>query len=99
MNKHTLANTIIRRAYLDGMAEGVGRGALGYAWDMAGEYASANAEPLLDAAPDLLAALEWCAEWIDANAESSDTGEGQQADAVLSSARATIAKAKGGADA
>lgn len=95
MLKHTLAYTVTRRAYLDGMAEGVGRGALGYAEDMAGEYAAANAEPILDAAPDLLAALESCAEWVDENADRTDAGECRQADSLLSAARAAIAKARG----
>jgi hypothetical protein len=47
------------------------------------------------AAPDLLAALEWCLEWIDDNRDADDTGEGQQALAVIGNARAAIAKAKG----
>lgn len=49
-----------------------------------------------EARADSLAALEACAEWIEKNAEPSDTGDGQQADAVLSIARAAIAKARRG---
>ena len=99
MSKHTLAYTVTKRAYLDGMAEGVGRGALGYAEDMAGEYATANAETLLDAAPDLIAALEeaeralrWAAQESKGRVKAEIVGGWlHHADA----ARAAIAKARG----
>lgn len=42
---------------------------------------------------DLLAAVELAEGWIDANRESEDTGEGQQARWILETMRAAIAKA------
>lgn len=73
MNKHTLAYTVIRRAYLSGLSAGMGRNELTFqaAGSMADAFANANTEPVLDAAPDLLAALidfvdrgEWDAEEV-----------------------------------
>lgn len=56
----------------------------------------ANAR-LIAAAPDLLAALDMLAGWVDANREPEVTSEGQQAAWILETARAAIAKATGGA--
>jgi hypothetical protein len=44
--------------------------------------------------PDILAALELAEGWIDAERESEETGEGQQARWILDTVRAAIAKAK-----
>jgi hypothetical protein len=44
--------------------------------------------------PDMLEALELAEGWIDAERESEETGEGQQARWILETMRAAIAKAK-----
>jgi hypothetical protein len=49
---------------------------------------------LFAASPDLLEALELAEGWIDAECESEETGEGQQARWILETMRAAIAKAK-----
>ena len=48
---------------------------------------------LIAAAPDLLAALEDAADWINENRDHPDTGEGQQASFLLDCIGAAIAKA------
>lgn len=53
---------------------------------------------LIAAAPELLAALETAAEWLKAaQADQPDDWEDPGLDAAVESARAAIAKAKGGA--
>lgn len=95
--RHTpvTARCALERAYLDGFHAGFERATvwergLEFAVDAASEYASANSEPILAAAPELLAALETlCASLAWEEIRSGTTYNGFEA------ARAAIAKARG----